>query len=137
SNLLREYALGFNSYVVDGQWTLNIDYHPQQFTAEDIKALASSYQQVLEKLINHCLQAPGSYTPSDFPLLSLTQTQVDHLQTEYPFLEDLYPSTAMQQGLLFHSSLEPDNGQYETQLKFKLTDLDSDRFKESWEQLVA
>ncbi|MBU2899372.1 condensation domain-containing protein, partial [Vibrio hepatarius] len=137
SNLLREHALGFNSYVVDGQWTLYIDFHPQQFAAEDIKTLASSYQQALEKVLDHCLQASGGYTPSDFPLLSLTQKQVDHLQTESPFLEDLYPSTAMQQGLLFHSSLDPENGQYETQLKFKLTDLDSHRFKESWDQLVA
>ena len=57
--LLREHALGFNSYVVDGQWTLNIDYHPQQFAAGDIKELASSYQQALEKVLDHCLQAAG------------------------------------------------------------------------------
>ncbi|NYZ69455.1 amino acid adenylation domain-containing protein, partial [Endozoicomonas sp. SM1973] len=134
--LQRSHILGMNSMVFDGQWQLTIDYHREQFSEHEIKLLGQSYLKQLENIIAHCVNATGSYTPSDFPLVSLTQAQLNQLQANYPGLEDLYPSTLMQQGMLLHSELGAENGIYMTQLAVKLSQLNPVIFKQSWQALI-
>ncbi|MGI0116123.1 amino acid adenylation domain-containing protein [Zooshikella sp. RANM57] len=135
--LQREHVLGFNCLVIEGQWQLALDYHQGQFSAAHITQLADKYHRYLTAIIQHCISATGGYTPSDFPLVQLTQPELDQLQQVYPTLEDLYPSTPMQQGMLFHSELNSDTGVYMTQLGVQLHQLDSQRFEQCWQQLIA
>jgi non-ribosomal peptide synthetase component F/alpha-ketoglutarate-dependent taurine dioxygenase len=55
------------------------------------------------------------YTPSDFPLVKLSQRQLDRLVSRDMRVEDIYPLSPMQQGMLFHSALSPEAGAYVTQ----------------------
>jgi amino acid adenylation domain-containing protein len=55
-----------------------------------------------------------------------------------PDLEDLYPLSHLQQGLLFHSAYAPQSGVYIEQMQCRLQGaLDGPAFREAWQRLVA
>jgi amino acid adenylation domain-containing protein len=52
-------------------------------------------------------------------------------------IEDIYPLSPMQQGMLFHSLLAPASGAYVVQVCFEIHEpLDVDRFEQAWQQVV-
>ena len=111
-----------------------------------IEALAKGVQVALEELVEHCrTPEAGGYTPSDFPLAVLEQEALDRLVATVsgegvarPRIEDLYPLSPMQQGLLFHALYAPQADLYLDQLTcFFHGDLDPDLFHQAWEQAVA
>ncbi|MGE5399019.1 MAG: amino acid adenylation domain-containing protein, partial [Ignavibacteriales bacterium] len=52
-------------------------------------------------------------------------------------IEDIYPLSPMQQGMLFHSLLAPDSGVYVEQISCNIIGyLDVDAFKAAWEKIV-
>src|SRR5258708_5478290 len=53
-------------------------------------------------------------------------------------VEDLYPLSALQQGLLFHSLYEPQSTVYVTTLSCRLVGaLDAQAFEQAWQSVVA
>ena len=70
----------------------------------EVRSLAEGWQRALEALVRHVEQrGAGGHTPSDFPLVTLSLEQVEHLETAYPDLEDILPLSPLQEGLLFHA----------------------------------
>ena len=45
----------------------------------------------------------GGRTPSDLPLLALSQAEIERLENRYPRIEDILPLSPLQEGLLFHA----------------------------------
>ena len=45
----------------------------------------------------------GGRTPSDLPLVALSQGEIERLERRYPQLEDVLPLSPLQEGLLFHA----------------------------------
>ncbi|MCP4232905.1 MAG: non-ribosomal peptide synthetase, partial [Aestuariibacter sp.] len=104
----REHLIEINGQTVDGCLSLTWTYSGEQYEAQTIEALAGNYQQQLEGLIEHCSGSYG-YTPSDFPLSLLKQTQLDQLTQSYgENIADIYPLSPMQEGMLFHSMYAPE-----------------------------
>ena len=58
----------------------------------------------LEALVRHA-QAPGAggRSPSDLPLLGLSQAEIEQLERKHPQIEDILPLAPLQEGLLFHA----------------------------------
>ena len=54
----------------------------------------------------------GGRTPSDFPLAGLDQAAVDRLVGDGRSVEDIYPLTPMQAGMVFHGLSQRDQGVY-------------------------
>ncbi len=52
-------------------------------------------------------------------------------------VEDLYPATSLQQGLLFHNLRETDDATYVSQWRADIDALDVPRFREAWHAVVA
>jgi amino acid adenylation domain-containing protein len=53
-------------------------------------------------------------------------------------IEDIYPLSPMQQGILFHTLLSPDSGEYIPQVCLTLTGLlNIEQFKQAWEYVIA
>ena len=45
----------------------------------------------------------GGRTPSDLPLVALSQAEIERLEQRYPQIEDILPLSPLQEGLLFHA----------------------------------
>ena len=45
----------------------------------------------------------GGRTPSDLPLVALSQAEIERLERQYPQIEDILPLSPLQEGLLFHA----------------------------------
>ncbi|MBA5959227.1 amino acid adenylation domain-containing protein [Pseudomonas lactis] len=131
--------LSIDSQVYGGElvlrWTFSRERHDQQVIGD----LAEAYLAELHSLIAHCLQDDaGGLTPSDFPLAHLTQVQLDALPVPASAIEDVYPLTPMQEGLLLHTLLEPGTGLYYMQDRYRINSaLDPKRFAQSWQAVIA
>src|ERR1700694_2111308 len=59
---------------------------------------------VLPALVRHVAQpGAGGRTPSDLPLVALSQAEIERLEGSYPQIEDVLPLSPLQEGLLFHA----------------------------------
>ncbi|MFJ2482034.1 non-ribosomal peptide synthetase [Pseudomonas sp. NPDC087598] len=124
--------------VYGGELALQWGFSEQMFDAATIEQLATAYVDELKTLIAHCCQTPaGQATPSDFPLASVTQQQLDELPLTLSAVEDLYPLSPMQQGMLFHTLYEPQVGAYINQLRLDINGLDLARFTAAWQAALA
>src|SRR5947209_8080956 len=105
---------------------------------ETIAALAERWVAALAGLVDHCLSPEaGGYTPSDFPLAGLDQAALDELAAGARDLDDVYPLTPLQQGMLFHSLSAPRAGSYITQFQCDLVGkLDLAAFGAAWQRVV-
>src|SRR5690606_25746234 len=81
--------------------------------------------------------AAGGATPSDFPLAGLDQAAVDRLAGDGRDVEDIFPLTPMQSGMLFHTLAEPGAGAHFQQMRFVLDGVaDPDLLERAW-QIVS
>ncbi|KOV14189.1 hypothetical protein ADK60_28605, partial [Streptomyces sp. XY431] len=64
---------------------------------------------VLRALVAH-VEQPGSggHTPSDFPLVALTSADVSELESAEVELEDVWPLSPVQEGMVFHARYDDD-----------------------------
>ncbi|MEU8531441.1 condensation domain-containing protein, partial [Streptomyces sp. NPDC048629] len=136
----RSYLIDVNSQVSDGQlemvWTYGAEVHDEA----TIAGLAERYVEVLGDLIEFCCRPEtGGYTPSDFPLARIEQSVLDRVAQSLPTeIEDIYPLTALQQGMLFHTRLSDDPGMYWAQNGLLLEgELDLDALKRAWELVFS
>ncbi|MEV5976566.1 amino acid adenylation domain-containing protein [Streptomyces sp. NPDC052114] len=103
------------------------------------RALVEGWAQLLAGLAVHADDgAAGGYTPSDFPLVTLTQQQVEKLENAAPGLADIWPLSPLQEGLLFHSMFA-DQGPdvYVEQMILGLEgELDTEVLRASWQSVL-
>ena len=117
----RGWAHEINGAVAGGRLELRWSYSGEQYEAATVERLAGRYQAELIRLIEHCREeGAGGRTPSDFPLARLTQAEVDRLVGDGRAVEDIYPVTPMQQGLLFHALYAPAAGFYHQQVSCEM-----------------
>nr|WP_052478487.1 non-ribosomal peptide synthetase [Kibdelosporangium sp. MJ126-NF4]CEL18507.1 Siderophore biosynthesis non-ribosomal peptide synthetase modules @ Bacillibactin synthetase component F [Kibdelosporangium sp. MJ126-NF4]CTQ97991.1 Siderophore biosynthesis non-ribosomal peptide synthetase modules @ Bacillibactin synthetase component F (EC 2.7.7.-) [Kibdelosporangium sp. MJ126-NF4] len=83
---------------------------------EEVSRLGELWFQALTAIAAHVPSA-SSHTPSDFPLVQVTQPEIERLEAARPDLVDLWPLTPLQEGLLFHARYdEHEQDVYITQL---------------------
>ncbi|MVV49026.1 amino acid adenylation domain-containing protein [Pseudomonas sp. PB120] len=131
--------LSVDSQVYGGELVLRWTFSVERYAPHAINELAAAYLAELHSLIEHCLSDDaGGLTPSDFPLARLTQTQLDALPVPAAVIEDVYPLTPMQEGMLLHTLLEPGTGLYYMQDRYRInSELDPQRFTQAWQVVIA
>ncbi|WP_122438388.1 non-ribosomal peptide synthetase [Pseudomonas viridiflava] len=131
--------LSIDSQVYGGELVLRWTFSAERYLPEVIEALAQDYLKQLQALISHCLtEGSGGLTPSDFPLAELDQAQLDALPVPAARIEDVYPLTPMQEGMLLHTLLEPGTGLYYMQDRYRINSaLDPQRFALAWQAVIA
>ncbi|WP_339542320.1 non-ribosomal peptide synthetase [Pseudomonas sp. JAI120] len=131
--------LSVDSQVYGGELVLRWTFSRERHDAQTIQDLAQAYLGELQALVAHCLEDNvGGLTPSDFPLARLTQPQLDALPVPASAIEDVYPLTPMQEGLLLHTLLEPGTGLYYMQDRYRINSaLDPERFAQAWQAVIA
>jgi len=129
--------LALDGKVFNGELDLSWTFSREMFEPATIQRLADDYLQELTALIAHCCDSANrGVTPSDFPLAQLTQAQLDVLAPQPQTIDDIYPLSPMQQGMLFHTLLEHGNGDYINQMRIDVDGVDPQRFRAAWQAVV-
>ena len=136
----RRHLIDISARVSEGRLQVQWFYNAALHKADTIDALAKRYMSCLRDLIAHCRSSAGGHTPSDFLLAGLDQPQLDRLMDAVGGagpVEDVYPLTPLQHGLLFHSLYEPLSTVYVTTLTCRLAGpLDVEAFETAWASVV-
>ncbi|WP_163996532.1 non-ribosomal peptide synthase/polyketide synthase [Pyxidicoccus caerfyrddinensis] len=136
---IRMHPLELNSSVLDGRLSLLFIYSENLHARSTIEALSQRFLTHVRALIteSHSDDAKRRGT-ADFPLATLTQPALDALlQQEGADVQDLYPLSPLQQGLLFHTVLSPESGVYFEQLAWTVSGaLDMEHFRRAWQALI-
>ncbi len=131
----RSSLLAVDGGVSDGRLWMRFGYSSGRHRRETIERLAERFAAALRALVAHCL-APGvhGFTPSDFPLAALDAAALDRLAGT---VEDVYPLSAIQQGMLFHALHAPGSGAYVVQMSVGFGErFDSAAFERAWQQVA-
>ncbi|MFI6579569.1 amino acid adenylation domain-containing protein [Embleya sp. NPDC050493] len=119
-------ALSVSAYVTDTEQgphlTARLDFPRALFTQAEVAELAALWRTALEALARHAGRPEaGGLTPSDVPLVKVSQGELDRWERHHAGLVDVWPLTAMQKGLLFHAELAgADFDSYRMQFVFHL-----------------
>ncbi|MTE17476.1 amino acid adenylation domain-containing protein [Nocardia aurantiaca] len=106
-------VLDINAIAEEGRDGLELDatweFASQVLSGEEVDELAALWARALGALADHVRSETAySFTPSDFPLTAVSQDDIDHWLREYPSMTDVWPLTALQSGLLFHTIYDRD-----------------------------
>lgn len=118
-------------------------YGATQFDRATIDALAAQFDAALRALAAACrarvAERGAGATPGDYPLAraaGLTQEALDRLPFDARAIDDIYPLSPMQQGILFHSLFAPERATYVNQLVATLVDPDVERLRGAFDAAV-
>jgi amino acid adenylation domain-containing protein/non-ribosomal peptide synthase protein (TIGR01720 family) len=102
-------------------WT----WMPGIFSEKDVRLLADGWFHMLETLVQHSEQpGAGGLTPSDVPLVALSQSEIDRLESKHGEIEDILPLTPLQEGMLFFAFYDASGPDvYNVQIMLKLEGL--------------
>ncbi|MGH3755824.1 MAG: amino acid adenylation domain-containing protein, partial [Pseudonocardiaceae bacterium] len=79
----------------------------------------------------------GGCTPSDFPLARLSQQQIDRVAGDGRTVEDVYPLTPLQAGMVFHSLVDTDSAAYVDQVRLRLSGVsDPQALGAAWQRVA-
>jgi non-ribosomal peptide synthase protein (TIGR01720 family) len=112
SDLPPAHALELNAVTLeepDGpQLSATWSWPSALLSEEAVSDLARGWFRALEGLVRHtAVPGAGGHTPSDLPLVSLSQAEIDRLEADYPNFEEILPLSPLQEGLLFHALYDP------------------------------
>lgn len=130
--------LEINAYVSQGQLRMEWRYDTGSYRKETVVGLSEGFIEALQGLITHCLSPNASgLIPADFPLAALDQETLDALPYAIREIEDIYPLSPMQEGMLFDTLMAPLSGIYLMQDRFEVCGpIDEKRFQQAWQGLV-
>ncbi len=134
----REHLIDINSSIVQGSLGFAFAYSKAIYDKTSIESFAEAMIQSLTHLIQHCLKPnTGGFSPSDFPLANLDQPTINQWLGKNRNIQDIYPLSPMQQGMLFHSLYSPESGVYLEQLSCILQgQLNIPAFQQAWQHVV-
>ncbi len=126
---------GPDGLELDATW----EFAQNIVSAGEIAELADLWAAALHGLAAHLHTEPaGGFTPSDFPLVPVTQDVIDGWSREFPAMTDVWPLTALQTGLLFHTRYDRDgDDSYIVQATLTLAgEVDQQRMRQAAQTLI-
>ncbi|WXG67952.1 amino acid adenylation domain-containing protein [Rhodococcus sovatensis] len=137
---LRTHAvLEIDAAVRDGSLYARIGFPTGVLDEGDVRALADHWSDAMTELAEHGRsEDAGNLTPSDVPLVTVDQSRLDQWQNTYRSVDDVWPLTPLQRGLLFHADLTRDGVDlYTAQIAFDLGgDVDGERLRRAAQRLL-
>jgi non-ribosomal peptide synthase protein (TIGR01720 family) len=135
----RSNLLDFSAAVLGEKLWIGCTYSTNLYERETIEKLTTAFLEALRSLASLRADSPAkAYTPSDFALAQLDERSLTRLISLYPNLEDAYPLSHMQQGMLFHNLYAPDSTTYFLQLGCTFNgSLDIEAFTKAWQGVIA
>jgi len=135
----RRFVLEINGILNEGRLQLTWTYSKRLHNRQTVERLAESYFAELEAIIRHCRsEEAGGYTASDFPLAAVDDTLLNRLFGQWGVnVEDVYPLSPMQQGMLFHSLYDDGSGAYIIQMTGNMAGVfQPAAFRQAWQRVL-
>ncbi|MFO0760428.1 MAG: amino acid adenylation domain-containing protein [Byssovorax sp.] len=148
----RAHLVEVSASVAGGRLQVSLTYSPSLHEESTIRALGERYTEALRGLTAHCLSPEaGGYTASDFHAGALSPEVVDRLASlaslpadaQHPSaasrknVEDIYPLSPMQEGMLFHTVYGEGEGVYVAQLDWSVRgDFDLGAFQRAFQRVI-
>ena len=133
----RTHLLEIDAYIHDGQMGLRFGFSQQIFHKNTVETFAAHFIDEVRKLAVYSHSGEPNYSPSDFPLLRMTQQEVDEIAA-HGAIEDIYPLSPLQHGILLHTLRAPDSGLYVNQQCVEVEgNLDTEQFAAAWQEVIA
>ncbi|HEX3220805.1 MAG TPA: condensation domain-containing protein, partial [Candidatus Limnocylindria bacterium] len=137
------HAIEVNALTLDeaegAQLVAHWSWAPALVTEQQVRDLAQGWFAALEALVRHAERpGAGGRSPSDLPLVSLSQGEIERLERQYA-IEDVLPLSPLQEGLLFHALYDAQAADvYTVQLELGLEGwLDSEALEAAVAALLA
>ena|GEM_PF-1264499 len=106
-DMARPYLIEIDAFVAGNALTVNWAYWKGAHNRATIDRLAARFEDALKRIVEHCLDpVAGGYTPSDFPLAGIDQAALDRIIPKSAEIEDIFPLSPLQQGMLFHAQFD-------------------------------
>ncbi|MGW2090117.1 amino acid adenylation domain-containing protein, partial [Streptomyces sp. NPDC001880] len=125
--------------VLRAVWSWAGELLSQERVAELAQAWFAELTAIADALTR---QGAGGHTPSDFPLVTLAQQEIETVEAELTAedntLDDVLPLSPLQEGLAFHAAYGQDHVDvYTSQLVLDLSGaLDAERLRQAAQQLL-
>jgi amino acid adenylation domain-containing protein/non-ribosomal peptide synthase protein (TIGR01720 family) len=134
----RSHLLDVTGGIAAGRLEMVWTYSRAAHKRSTIEHLAEAFLSSLRELVAHCRSAEaGGATPSDFPLARLSQPALSALLGTARWVEDVYPATPLQSGMLFHSLYAPESAVYFEQVHCTIAaPFEVDAFRRAWQHVV-
>ncbi|MFE7802167.1 amino acid adenylation domain-containing protein, partial [Nocardia sp. NPDC057440] len=137
-------VLGINAVTIDTSdgptLTAAWEYPTGLLTSAEVTDLAGLWRDAVTALAAHASRpGVGGLTPSGVDLVDLDQNAIDRLETGRSTLDDIWPLTPLQAGLLFHAQLA--DGALDAYIVQLCVDLggrvDADRLRRAAQTLIG
>lgn len=134
----RDYELEFGCIITGGTLEVKLLYSQEQYSAGAIQALLDAYRENLLSIIAYCVAyGKQELSVADISYKGLTNKELLLLQQQYD-IKDVYALSPMQEGMLFHSLAEEEEGSYCGQMTFQLNgNIDIAVMEQSVNELMA
>ncbi|KIO65387.1 Long-chain-fatty-acid--CoA ligase [Caldibacillus thermoamylovorans] len=135
----RAHLLEVVGIIINDELSISFNYSNEQYFNSTIQKVANSFLNNLKELIEYCSASEViGYTPSDFPLVNLSQQQLDNLmESKNKKIKTIYPLSPLQEGMTFHTLLNNESGDYVTQWIATMEgELNENYFEEAWQKVL-
>ncbi|MFV9454763.1 amino acid adenylation domain-containing protein, partial [Rhodococcus sp. NM-2] len=115
-------AVEVNAIVIGGRLRVGFGFPDTLLAHAEVDRLAERWREAVSALVSHARDGDaGGLTPSDVPLVDVTQSDLDTWQGCFGALTDVWPPAPLQAGLLFHALLaKPSIDAYTVQVELHL-----------------
>ncbi|MEA5549588.1 amino acid adenylation domain-containing protein [Anabaena cylindrica UHCC 0172] len=133
----RAFQLEITGLIANGKLQMRFGFSKDLHQEATIHNLVNSYQRCLRDLLTASDHQAESWQPGDFPLVNLTQEQLNIAVKEITDLENIYPLAPVQEGILFHANYETEKDIYLQQVTGNIAgNLNVEIFKTAWESCI-
>nr|AQX14441.1 EM5400 NRPS scaffold [Agrobacterium radiobacter] len=134
----QQHAIEINARVQDRKLTFDIAFDLSAFSRTTIDAFVEQLRLDVIEFGRHCRSRTFvASTPGDFSEIELEQSEIDDLRMRYPTLQNAYPVSGLQLGMIFHTMMPGEADAYTNQLFFETDSrFNPEAFERSWDVLI-
>ncbi|MDZ7968662.1 MAG: amino acid adenylation domain-containing protein [Nostoc sp. DedSLP03] len=133
----RAFQLEITSLIANGKLQMRFGFSKALHREETIRRLADNFSKHLQTLLASSRHQEYSLTPADFPLANLNSEQLVIALAGTTDVEDIYPLSPVQEGILFHANYESQKDIYLQQVSGEIEGfLNAESFKKAWESCI-